>query len=146
MKQQRCIVGGLLILLAFAALIAAFTLPTASIMGVVNGGSVYYCIANLEAYAENKELFTAIILFVAAAALLLFCCVVGVLNICKGEASRGVFFSRIMALLALICTIVSTVLFAVNANKLVDAGTIVPMVAAFVAFVGTSILPSVNKN
>ena len=146
MKQQRCIVGGLLILLAFAALIAAFTLPTASIMGVVNGGSVYYCIANLETYAENKELFTAIILFVAAAALLLFCCVAGILNMCKGEASRGVFFSRIMALLALICTIISAVLFAVNANNLVDAGSIVPVVAAFVAFAGTLVLPSVNKN
>ena len=140
MKQQRCIVGGLLILLAFASLLVAFTLPTAS------GGSVYYYIANLESFADNKEVFAATILFVAAAALLLFCCVAGILNMCKGEASRGVFFSRIMSLLALVCTIISAVLYAINTNNLVDAGSIVPVVAAFVAFAGTLVLPSVNKN
>ncbi len=145
MKQQRCIVGGLLILLAFASLLVAFTLPTASLLGV-SGGSVYYYIANLESFADNKEVFAATILFVAAAALLLFCCVAGILNMCKGEASRGVFFSRIMSLLALVCTIISAVLYAINANNLVDAGSIVPVVAAFVAFAGTLVLPSVNKN
>ena len=95
---------------------------------------------------ENNELFIGTILCIAVAALLLFCTIVAVLSLSKGQGSRSVFFTRVTAFLALACSIVASVMFAKASSWLVGAGAILPVLCTFVVFVGSLVLPSDKAN
>lgn len=145
MKERRCVIGGLLTLFGFVALLASYVLPSTSVEAA-GLTSVYLYLGNLDGISENNELFIGTILCIAVAALLLFCTIVAVLSLSKGQGSRSVFFTRVTAFLALACSIVAAVMFAKASSWLVGAGAILPVLCAFVVFVGSLVLPSDKAN
>lgn len=145
MKQTRMVVSSILIIVAFASLLMAFTLPLVEVAGL-GSLSIYQYLATIETYKENKAVFASILLFVAAVALCFFCCIAAIINIGKGEEARGVLFVRIISFLALACSVASTVVLAIENSNIVGAGTIVPLACVFVLFAGSLIMPIGNKN
>ncbi len=143
--KQRCVVGSLFSLLGFASLIASFTLPIVSVLNV-SSVNFYSYLHNLSGLSENKEIFIAMILFLAVAALLLFCSITAILCLAKGQGNRSVFFTRVMAFFALTACVVSAVLFGIENEGLVGAGVIMPVVCTFIAFAGALIMPSDKEN
>ena len=143
--KSKCVVGGLFSVLGFASLIASFALPIVSVLNV-SSVNFYSYLTNLSSLSENKQVFIAMILFIAAAALLLFCSITAILCLAKGQGSRSVFFTRVMAFFALVCCVVSAVLFGISNEGMVGAGVILPVVCAFVAFAGALIMPSDKEN